>query len=155
MLSSKYWQKKALEDMTQAEWEALCDGCGRCCLVKFEDEDTGAIAYTDVGCTLLDGGTCRCRDYENRQSKVADCVRLTPEAVRTLRWLPPTCAYRLLAEGKELPDWHPLNTGDPESVHRAGISVRGRLSASEDDLTIEELEARIVRWPMKGMRRRR
>ena len=155
MLSSKFWQKKALEDMTQAEWEALCDGCGRCCLVKFEDEDTGAIAYTDVGCTLLDGGTCRCRDYENRQSKVADCVRLTPEAVRTLRWLPPTCAYRLLAEGKELPDWHPLNTGDPESVHRAGISIRGRLSASEDDLTIEELETRIVRWPMKGMRRRR
>jgi uncharacterized cysteine cluster protein YcgN (CxxCxxCC family) len=155
MLSGKYWQKKALEDMTQAEWEALCDGCGRCCLVKFEDEDTGAIAYTDVGCTLLDGGTCRCRDYENRQDKVSDCVRLTPEAVRTLKWLPPTCAYRLLAEGKELPDWHPLNTGDPESVHRAGISVRGRLSASEDDLTIEELETRIVRWPMKGMRRRR
>lgn len=155
MLSSKFWQKKALEDMTQPEWEALCDGCGRCCLVKFEDEDSGAIAYTDVGCTLLDGGTCQCRDYTNRQSRVADCVRLTPEAVRTLRWLPPTCAYRLLAEGKDLPDWHPLNTGDPESVHRAGISIRGRLSASEDDLTIEELETRIVRWPMKGMRRSR
>src|SRR5690606_29021569 len=120
MLSKNYWQKKGLEDMTRAEWEALCDGCGRCCLVKFEDEDTGEIAYTDVGCTLLDGETCRCRDYKNRQKKVADCIRLTPEAVRTLNWLPPTCAYRLLAEGKDIPEWHPLITGDPESVHRAG-----------------------------------
>ncbi len=155
MLPKNYWQKKGLEDMTRAEWEALCDGCGRCCLVKFEDEDTGAIAYTDVGCTLLDGDTCRCRDYKNRQKKVADCVRLTPEVVRTLKWLPPTCAYKLLAEGEDLPDWHPLITGDPDSVHRAGISVRKRISASEEDLTIEELERRIVRWPMRGPRRSR
>lgn len=155
MLPKNYWQKKELEDMTRAEWEALCDGCGRCCLVKFEDEDTGAIAYTDVGCTLLDGDTCRCRDYKNRQKKVADCVRLTPEVVRTLKWLPPTCAYKLLAEGEDLPDWHPLITGDPDSVHRAGISVRKRISASEEDLTIEELERRIVRWPMRGPRRSR
>lgn len=155
MLPKNYWQKKELEDMTRAEWEALCDGCGRCCLVKFEDEDTGAIAYTDVGCTFLDGDTCRCRDYKNRQKKVADCVRLTPEVVRTLKWLPPTCAYKLLAEGEDLPDWHPLITGDPDSVHRAGISVRKRISASEEDLTIEELERRIVRWPMRGPRRSR
>src|SRR5688572_28711526 len=107
--------------MTASEWESLCDGCGRCCLVKLEDEDTGQIDYTDVACTLLDGDSCRCRDYANRQRKVADCVRLTPAAVRSLSWLPPTCAYRLVAEGQGLPWWHPLVSGDPETVHLAGI----------------------------------
>jgi uncharacterized cysteine cluster protein YcgN (CxxCxxCC family) len=153
MLSKKYWQNKGLEEMSRAEWEALCDGCGRCCLVKFEYEDSDRTDYTDVGCKLLDGDTCRCRDYKNRQKRVDDCVRLTPEAVRTLKWLPPTCAYRLLAEGKDLPEWHPLITGDPDTVHLAGISVRGRVSASEEDLTLDEIEKRVVRWPIKGSRR--
>lgn len=155
VLAERYWRNKGLEEMSAAEWEALCDGCGKCCLVKLEDEDTGAIHYTDVGCTLLDGDTCRCHDYPNRQAKVPDCVRLTPEAVRTLNWLPPTCAYRLIAEGRDLPDWHPLVSGDPDSVHRAGVSVLKRISASEDDLTPDQIVERIVRWPMKWPRRAR
>jgi len=155
MLADRYWQNKGLEEMSSAEWEALCDGCGRCCLVKLEDEDTAKIHYTDVGCTLLDGATCRCRDYPNRQSQVPDCVRLTPDVVRDLKWLPSTCAYRLLSDGKDLPDWHPLVSGDPESVHRAGVSVRERISASEDDLTPDQIVERIVRWPMKWPRRSR
>jgi len=155
MAGSKYWLEKSLDDMSRPEWEGLCDGCARCCLVKLEDEDTGEIHYTDVGCTLLDGATCQCRDYRNRQKKVADCVRLTPETVRELNWLPPTCAYRLLAEGKDLPEWHPLVSGDPESVHRAGISVRKRISASEDDLNPDQVVERIVRWPNRWPRRKR
>ena len=148
-LDEPFWRVKGLESMTPAEWESLCDGCGRCCLVKLEDEDTGIIHYTDVGCTLLDEGACRCRDYENRQGKVPDCVRLTPEVVRTLSWLPPTCAYRLLAEGRDLYWWHPLVSGDPETVHTAGISVRGKVGADEDAVRDEELEDRIVQWPVR------
>jgi uncharacterized cysteine cluster protein YcgN (CxxCxxCC family) len=155
MAAGKYWQEKTLEEMSLREWEGLCDGCARCCLVKLEDEDTSEIHYTDVGCTLLDGATCQCRDYKNRQKKVADCVRLTPKTVRSLNWLPTTCAYRLLSEGKDLPDWHPLVSGDPESVHTAGVSVRKRISASEDDLTPDQIVERIVRWPNRWPRRRR
>ena len=155
MAGSKYWLEKSLDEMSRLEWEGLCDGCARCCLVKLEDEDTGEIHYTDVGCTLLDGATCQCRDYTNRQKKVADCVRLTPETVRELNWLPLTCAYRLLAEGKDLPEWHPLVSGNPESVHRAGISVRKRISASEDDLNPDQIVERIVRWPNRWPRRKR
>ncbi len=155
MLADGYWRNKGLDEMSPEEWEALCDGCGKCCLVKLEDEDSGEIHYTDVGCTLLDGDTCRCRDYANRQAKVPDCVRLTPDKVSTLNWLPPTCAYRLLDEGKDLPDWHPLVSGDPDSVNRAGVSVLKRISASEDNLTPDEIVERIVRWPMKWPRRGR
>ena len=147
MPGEPFWRRKTLEQMTVAEWESLCDGCARCCLVKLEDEETAEIAYTDVGCTLLDGASCRCRDYDDRQAKVADCVRLTPRSVRSLGWLPPTCAYRLLAEGRDLPWWHPLVSGDPETVHAAGISVRGRLAGAEEDFTIPELIAHVVDWP--------
>jgi uncharacterized cysteine cluster protein YcgN (CxxCxxCC family) len=144
-----FWKTKTLEAMSAAEWESLCDGCGRCCLVKLEDEDTAEIAYTDVGCRLLDGEACRCRDYQRRSERVPDCVRLTPETVRAIGWLPPTCAYRLVAEGADLPAWHPLVSGDPDSVHRAGVSVRGRVGALEDDLTIEEIVDRVVAWPQR------
>jgi uncharacterized protein len=145
-----FWRTKNLEAMSEAEWESLCDGCGRCCLVKLEDEDTGTIHYTDVGCTLLDGAACRCRDYKNRQGKVPDCVRLTPGAVRTLSWLPPTCAYRLLAEGRNLYWWHPLLSGDPETVHAAGISVRHRVVGAEEDFSLQELLDRVVDWPAES-----
>jgi uncharacterized cysteine cluster protein YcgN (CxxCxxCC family) len=145
-----FWRTKTLEEMTSAEWESLCDGCGRCCLVKLEDEETGAIHYTDVGCTLLDGGACRCHDYDNRGARVPDCVRLTAAAVRRLHWLPPSCAYRLVAEGRELSWWHPLVSGDPESVHAAGMSVRGRVAGVEDDYSIAGLLDRIVDWPARA-----
>ncbi len=145
-----FWRLKTLETMSPDEWEGLCDGCGRCCLVKLEDEDTAEVTYTNVGCTLLDDQTCRCRDYPNRQAKVADCVRLTPQAVRTFSWLPQTCAYRLLAEGQDLYWWHPLVSGDPETVHAAGISVRDRVAGPEDNFSIAELLERITDWPMES-----
>jgi uncharacterized cysteine cluster protein YcgN (CxxCxxCC family) len=144
-----YWRAKRLEEMDAAEWEALCDGCARCCLNKLEEEDSGDIFWTNVACTLLDSGTCRCRDYEDRFAQVPDCVQLTPGNVTELSWLPPTCAYRLVAEGKDLYWWHPLVSGDPESVHAAGISVRGRV-VSEEGVAPEELEDFIVDWPGEG-----
>ena len=133
-MAEPFWKTKTLEDMSASEWESLCDGCGKCCLSKLEDEDTGDIYFTSVGCRLFDAGTCRCRDYPNRLAVVQDCVGLTPANVRTISWLPGTCAYRLVAEGRDLFAWHPLVSGDPDSVHRAGISMRGRVTASESDL---------------------
>jgi uncharacterized protein len=145
-----FWKRKSLREMTDSEWESLCDGCGRCCLVKLEDaDDASRTFFTDVGCRLLDSESCRCRDYANRTSTVKDCVRLTPRNVGRLVWLPPTCAYKRLAEGKDLYWWHPLISGDPETVHVAGISVRGRVGASEDEVRDEELEDRIVSWPAR------
>lgn len=145
--ATPFWREKSLDEMSPAEWESLCDGCGRCCLLKLEDEDSGQILHTDIGCTLLDGHGCRCRDYRNRSRRVPDCVRLTPEAVREIPWLPPTCAYRLVHEGRDLPAWHPLLTGRRASVHEAGISVRGRLAGNEEEFTEEEWPQRIVAWP--------
>jgi len=142
-----FWKRKTLEQMTPAEWESLCDGCGRCCLNKLEEEDTGKLFFTDVACTLLDHGTCRCKHYKTRFKKVPDCVSLTPKEVRAINWLPPTCAYDLLAKGKDLYWWHPLVSGDPETVHTAGVSVRGKVGASEAEVPDEELENWIVKWP--------
>ena len=126
-----FWKTKQLAEMTPAEWESLCDGCGRCCLQKLEDDESGRIHLTVVACKLLDLERCRCRDYAQRQRRVPECVRLRPDNVLKLH-LPSTCAYRLLAEGKELPSWHPLRTDDAASVHEAGISVR--------DWAVSELE---------------
>ena len=142
-----FWQTKSLEEMSPAEWESLCDGCGRCCLIKLEDEDTGEVLHTDIGCTLLDGYACRCRDYPRRQKKVPDCVRLTPEAVRTIPWLPPTCAYRLVRDGQPLYPWHPLVSGSRSSVHESGMSVRGRIAGTEEEFGEDEYPDRIVEWP--------
>jgi uncharacterized cysteine cluster protein YcgN (CxxCxxCC family) len=119
-----FWQTKSLEEMTQQEWESLCDGCARCCLVKLEDEDTGKTHLTRLGCSLLDIGACRCHDYDARHVKMPDCVPLDAEAVRTLEWLPQTCAYRRIAEGDELAWWHPLVSGSDQTVHEAAVSVR-------------------------------
>lgn len=147
-----FWRTKRLDEMNSAEWESLCDGCGRCCLKKLEDEDSGHIVYTDVACRLLDRTRCRCKRYAKRTELVADCVRLEPGLTREFDWLPTTCAYRRLAEGKPLEWWHPLVSGDPESVHRAGISVRGRTFA-ERDVSVDELETRIVNWIKTGRRK--
>jgi uncharacterized cysteine cluster protein YcgN (CxxCxxCC family) len=140
-----FWQRKKLAELTDAEWESLCDGCGRCCLKKLEDETTGKIVYTDVACKLLDRERCRCTRYRRRHDLVADCVALRAGDARTFDWLPTTCAYRKLAGGKPLDWWHPLVSGDPDTVHRAGISVRGRALA-ERDVPVDELDTRIVRW---------
>ena len=121
-----FWKTKPLEEMTDAEWESLCDGCGRCCLHKLRDDDTNALSFTNVACRLLDLHTCQCSDYAHRRRRVPDCVSLTPAEVREIDWLPPSCAYRRLAEGKDLAWWHPLVSGDPDTVHQAGVSVRGR-----------------------------
>ncbi len=140
-----FWRRKRLEDMTAEEWESLCDHCGRCCLVKLEDEDTGEVHYTTAICALYDRVNGGCRAYAERHRLMPDCVRLTPGSVRTLSWLPPTCAYRLLAEGKDLPSWHPLVSGTRESVVAAGISVLGKV-VSERDVHIDDLPRLIARW---------
>ena len=142
-----FWKTKTLEEMSIAEWESLCDGCARCCLEKLEDEDTGQIYYTHVSCKLLDAGLCACKDYPNRSAQVPDCVRLTPDNVRTLNWLPPSCGYKLVAEGRDLYWWHPLISGSPATVHEAGVSVRGRVQGTEDTVPDEELQDHIVTWP--------
>jgi uncharacterized protein len=138
-LAKDFWRRKRLDQMTHEEWEALCDGCGKCCLLKLEDEDTGEVAYTSVACRLFDGDACRCGAYGRRNQLVPGCVRLTPLTLpAAAAWMPATCAYRLLHEGAPLPDWHPLLTGDPESVHAAGASVQGwttpEYEVHEDDL---------------------
>jgi uncharacterized cysteine cluster protein YcgN (CxxCxxCC family) len=133
--------------MTPAEWESLCDGCGRCCLLKLLDEDTGEVFYTDIVCRLYDEDTCRCRNYAGRGGVVDDCILLTPEKVRTIAWLPPSCAYRLVAEGRDLRPWHPLVSGSPETVHTAGVSTKGRTAGREGGFTVEQLQRRIRRWP--------
>ena len=141
-----FWEDKTLEEMSTSEWEALCDGCGRCCLMKLEDEDTGEIYNSDVRCRLLNGDTCRCSDYPNRQSKVKDCIKLTPDNVGTIDWIPKSCAYRRLAEGRGLAWWHPLISGDPETVVTAGVSVRGR-TVAEGEVTPGTWEDHVAEWP--------
>jgi uncharacterized cysteine cluster protein YcgN (CxxCxxCC family) len=150
--ASPFWTEKTLEELTPGEWESLCDGCGRCCLVKIEDEDSGKVYFTDISCKLFDPATCRCGDYARRRRKVHDCIQLTPAKVRSLSWLPPTCAYRLVAEGRDLPWWHPLVSGSKTSVHEAGASVRGRIAASERDVPVSAYPDYIVTWPMRKVR---
>ncbi|MEM6536371.1 MAG: YcgN family cysteine cluster protein [Pseudomonadota bacterium] len=143
-MADRYWETKKLHEMSEAEWEALCDGCGRCCAVLLRDEDTGRLFETDVACRLFDPKARRCTNYAQRLSLVKDCVNLEPDTIGTLNWMPETCAYRLLANGEALPAWHPLLTGDRESVRRAGVAVPPTLF-DETKIDPEDLEDHIVR----------
>jgi len=147
-----FWRRKSLREMTPAEWESLCDGCGRCCLHKIRDADTEELFFTEVSCRLLDAATGLCGDYANRRARVPDCVKLTPRELRRIDWLPPTCGYRLVAQGDDLPWWHPLVSGSPDTVHEAGVSVRGRVLNERDAGALED---HVVRWPGRWPKRAR
>jgi uncharacterized cysteine cluster protein YcgN (CxxCxxCC family) len=147
-----FWKTKPLEAMSPEEWESLCDGCGRCCLHKLRDDDNGTLAFTSVACRLLDLHSCACGDYVNRSHRVPDCVSLTPEALRDIDWLPPSCAYVRVAKGQDLAWWHPLVSGDRETVHAAGVSVRGRVVSERHASRYEHY---IVAWPGRPPRARR
>lgn len=138
-----FWQTTPLSRMTPAQWESLCDGCGKCCLVKLRDVDTNEVLFTNIACKQLDLRSCRCKDYRNRKALVPDCVQLTPRNIGRIDWLPETCAYKLVHRGDDLPWWHPLVSGDPRTVHQAGISMRRR-AISED--RAGEPEDHIVDW---------
>jgi len=140
-----FWREKSLGDLSDEEWEALCDGCGKCCLNKLLDEDTGEIHYTRVACQLLDIKRGTCRDYANRFEHVSDCVDLRTLSVDNFHWLPATCAYRLVAEGEDLPEWHHLKSGRKALVHKATCSVRGR-AISEADIETDDLQEYIIHW---------
>lgn len=140
-----FWKAKSLAEMTRDEWESLCDGCARCCLHKLEDEDTEEVYYTAVVCRYLDQDGCRCTEYERRNELVPDCVHLTPDRVEEFGWLPNTCAYRMVAEGRDLEWWHPLVSGRTQTVHEAGISVRGKV-IDETNVHPQDYEEQIIRW---------
>jgi uncharacterized cysteine cluster protein YcgN (CxxCxxCC family) len=145
-LEDGYWRRKTLTEMNEREWEALCDRCSKCCIISIEDADSGVLYLTDVSCKLFDTKSCGCSDYANRKQYVPDCVKLTPKNVPKLDWLPQTCAYRLASEGKDLYWWHPLISGDPETVHTARASVRNK-TRPEGRLQMAGLIKRITRWP--------
>ncbi len=140
-----FWESLRLSQLSPGQWESLCDGCGRCCLEKLLDPRTGKVYYTDLVCSLFDVRTCRCRDYDRRSRIVDDCLQLRPGPVARFRWLPRTCAYRLLAEGQELAWWHPLVSGRADSVHEAGVSLLGR-PITPRHLSPAAPDSRIVRW---------
>ena len=147
-LTPRFWERKPLKKLSKKEWEALCDGCGKCCLNKLEDADTGHVALTRVACRLLDDETCRCTQYDIRHQFVPECIVLSPKNLDThAYWMPQTCAYRLLWEGKPLYDWHPLISGDPDSVHKAGVSAY-RMTVSEFETPEDEWEDHIIEEPV-------
>ena len=142
-----FWQTKTLEEMNREEWESLCDGCGQCCVMQLENEETNQLFFTDVSCHLFDSETCRCTAYKERQMHVPTCMVMTPDNVNECaEYAPPTCAYKLLVEGQDLYSWHPLVSGDPNSVHEAGISVKNKV-VSEKDVDLNKLEQRIIDFP--------
>jgi len=142
---AEWWHEKSLAQLSVTEWEALCDGCAKCCLHKLEDADSGEVFYTKVRCRYLDEQTCRCTDYDNRSVLVPHCIQLRPDELQDLDWLPSTCAYRLRAAGQPLPDWHPLVSGDASAVHSAGISIRGR-AISDEYVHPDGYDEHIVQW---------
>jgi uncharacterized cysteine cluster protein YcgN (CxxCxxCC family) len=145
MEKEPFWKVKSLWQLNKTEWELLCDGCGKCCLHKIEDVDSGMVYTTDVACRLLDIETCQCKDYQNRERLVNDCVALTPAMMREIHWLPKSCAYRRLADGRGLAWWHPLVSGDPNTVIQAGISIFGKV-VSEEKVNSADIEERVVDW---------
>ena len=146
-LADRFWEDTPFDQLSRPEWEALCDGCGKCCLNKLEDEDTGEVALTRISCRLLDNATCLCSNYPNRRKFVSECISLTAQNITDhLYWLPQTCAYRLVYEGRPLFDWHPLISGDPETVHRAGVTMRG-LTLSETSVDEDDWEDYIIEEP--------
>lgn len=147
MTEVPFWQKKTLAEMTDPEWESLCDGCGLCCLNKLEDWDTGEVVFTSVRCQLLDAHDCHCSDYPNRRDTVPECIQLSLKLVDEIGWLPPTCAYALIRDGKDLYWWHHLVSGDRETVHQAGISTRDR-TTDELDVSVDDYEDYVVDWPL-------
>lgn len=144
-MTTPFWKTTPLDKMTPEQWESLCDGCGKCCLLKLEDEDSGEIAYTRLHCKLLDPKTCRCINYQNRKSIVEDCVKLTPAALEEINWMPQSCAYRLVRDGKELPDWHHLVCGDKDRIHEEGHSIQGR-TVSEETVFEDDHIDWIIDW---------
>jgi len=149
-MPEKWWETKPLASMSEEEWEKICDGCGKCCLIKLQDEeeDGGEVYYTDVACHLFDAKTCQCSDYKHRLLRVPDCVQLEAGNLEALNWMPPSCSYRRLQQGLELEDWHHLISNDRTTIHRTGNSVIKRV-IFERDLSDEDLEDRIVEWPLK------
>ena len=145
MAATVWWESKSLDEMSEQEWELVCDGCAKCCLVKLEDADTEEICYTNVTCKLLDTESCRCSDYDGRHRIVDDCLKLDRSNVNELEWLPASCSYRLLAAGKPLPEWHHLRTGSLETMHRYGASLRGKV-VSERHVHDDDIEDHIIRW---------
>ncbi len=136
-MTKPFWKTTSLDDMTEEQWESLCDGCGKCCVYKMEDDDD-VLYQTDVACRYFDQQSCRCSQYPKRFELVPDCIQVTPEAARNFEWLPNTCAYKLLAKGRDLPKWHPLVSGDPESVHKANRSARGKVVLETESGDLED-----------------
>ncbi len=143
---NRFWETKKLSEMSQSEWESICDGCGKCCLIRMEDEDSKAVYVTNIRCKLMDARSCSCKYYNDRKQYVPDCVQLTPKNVKTLKWIPKTCSYRLLAEGKPLPDYHHLITGSRQSIHNAGMSVSGA-TICETSVKEKDHHKYITIWP--------
>ena len=146
-MTERFWETKKLNEMNPQEWESLCDGCGQCCVMQLENEETNQLFFTDVACRLFDADTCRCTSYSDRQTYVPTCMVMDVDNVEACaEFAPPTCAYKLLVEGQDLYDWHPLISGDPNSVHQAGVSVRNKV-VSENDVDLDNLEERIIDFP--------
>lgn len=142
-MNAPFWKFKSFVEMSRAEWESLCDGCGHCCLIKLEDEDTHEVYVTNVACRLLDIESCRCNDYHHRQEKVSTCLMLKPESTDLFKLLPETCAYRRLSEGKELEDWHPLVSKNPDLIHEQSISVK-EFAQSEEHVHVDQLPEHVM-----------
>ena len=142
-----WWDEKHLSEMSRSEWEQICDHCGKCCLHKLEDETDNTVYYTDIACYLVNKDSCYCGDYENRRTLVPECVQLSVDNLDQINWMPPSCSYRLLKQGQALPSWHHLITGDKESIHRCGKSIKARY-VSETEVEEDEFEEHVVEWPL-------